>query len=116
MPANQPPRTIILADGSRPEPSGPLGDTEPEGEGEECDVVIVGSGAGGAVAAATLAEAGLDVIVLEAGESFNREDYPDDPLEAIASLYRDGGLTIAEGRPQIPIPVGRTVGGRSGRR
>ncbi|HEV7399515.1 MAG TPA: GMC family oxidoreductase [Solirubrobacterales bacterium] len=100
-----------LADGSRPEPGGPLGDTEPPGEGEECDVVIVGSGAGGAVAAATLAEAGLDVIVLEAGRSFNRENYPDDPLEAISSLYRDGGLTIAEGRPQIPIPVGRAVGG-----
>ncbi len=100
-----------LADGSRPEPSGPLGDTEPPGEGEECDVLIVGSGAGGAVAAATLAEAGLDVIVLEAGGSFNRENYPDDPLEAIATLYRDGGLTVADGRPQIPIPVGRTVGG-----
>jgi choline dehydrogenase-like flavoprotein len=100
-----------LADGSLPEPSGPLGDTEPGGDGEECDVVIVGSGAGGAVAAATLAEAGLDVIVLEAGETFNRESYPQEPLEAIAALYRDGGLTIAEGRPQIPIPVGRTVGG-----
>ena len=83
----------------------------PRGEGEECDVVIVGSGAGGAVAAATLAEAGLDVIVLEAGESFNRDSYPSEPLEAIASLYRDGGLTIAEGRPPIPVPVARTVGG-----
>jgi choline dehydrogenase-like flavoprotein len=100
-----------LADDSRPEPSGTLGDTEPNGDGEECDVVIVGSGAGGAVAAATLAEAGLDVIVLEAGQSFNRESYPQEPLAAIAALYRDGGLTIAEGRPQIPIPVGRTVGG-----
>jgi choline dehydrogenase-like flavoprotein len=100
-----------LADGSRPEPSGALGDTRPAGDGEECDVVIVGSGAGGAVAAAILAERGLDVIVLEAGHSFNRESYPDEPLEAIASLYRDGGLTIAEGRPQIPIPVGRAVGG-----
>ncbi len=100
-----------LADGSLPEPSGPLGDVDPVGEGEECDVVVVGSGAGGAVAAATLAEAGLEVIVLEAGESYNRDSYPSDPLEAITSLYRDGGLTIAEGRPQIPLPVGRTVGG-----
>ena len=100
-----------VADGSLPEPSGPLGETEPTGEGEECDVVIVGSGAGGAVAAATLAEAGLDVIVLEAGGSYDRDSYPSDPLDAIASLYRDGGLTIAEGRPPIPVPVARTAGG-----
>jgi len=100
-----------LADGSLPEPASPLGETDPVGEGEECDVVIVGSGAGGAVAAATLAEAGLDVIVLEAGESFDRASYPEEPLEAIARLYRDGGLTIAEGRPPIPVPVARTVGG-----
>ncbi|HVY77130.1 MAG TPA: GMC family oxidoreductase [Solirubrobacterales bacterium] len=104
-------RSCRLADGSLPEPHGPLGDTEPAGEDEECDVVIVGSGAGGAVAAATLAEAGLEVIVLEAGEAFDRDSYPSDPLEAIARLYRDGGLTIAEGRPQIPVPVGRAVGG-----
>jgi choline dehydrogenase-like flavoprotein len=100
-----------LADGSLPEPAGPLGDTSAPSEGEDCDVVIVGSGAGGAVAAATLAEAGLDVIVLEAGGSYSRENYPEEPLEAIAALYRDGGLTIAEGRPPIPVPVARTVGG-----
>ena len=100
-----------VADGSLPEPAGSLGDTAPAGEGEECDVVIVGSGAGGAVAAATLAEAGLDVIVLEAGDSYNRENYPPNRLDAIASLYRDGGLTIAEGRPPIPVPVAKTVGG-----
>jgi choline dehydrogenase-like flavoprotein len=100
-----------VGDGPPPPPSGSLGDTEPAGDGEECDVVIVGSGAGGAVAAATLAAAGLDVIVLEAGDSYSRDSYPEDPLEAIASLYRDGGLTIAEGRPPIPVPVARTVGG-----
>ncbi|MEX0971967.1 MAG: GMC family oxidoreductase [Solirubrobacterales bacterium] len=100
-----------VAGGPAPEPAGPLGDLEPAGEGEECDVVIVGSGAGGAVAAATLAEAGLDVIVLEAGQSYDRDSYPEDPLEAIASLYRDGGLTIAEGRPPIPVPVAKAVGG-----
>src|SRR4051794_40537819 len=100
-----------LADGSLPEPAGSLGDTQPVGEGEECDVVIVGPGAGGAVAAAELAAAGLDVIVLEAGGHYNRENYPQDRLEAIAGLYRDGGLTIAEGRPPIPVPVAKVVGG-----
>ena len=100
-----------LADGSLPEPAGSLGDTEARGEGEECDVAIVGSGAGGAVAAATLAEAGLDVLVLEAGGHFDRENYPADRLEAISRLYRDAGLTIAEGRPAIPVPVAKTVGG-----
>jgi choline dehydrogenase-like flavoprotein len=100
-----------LADGSLPRPTGSLGDLEPHGEGEECDVAIVGSGAGGAVAAATLAEAGLDVLVLEAGDHYDRDSYPADRLEAITELYRDAGLTIAEGRPPIPVPVARTVGG-----
>jgi hypothetical protein len=78
--------TCALADGTLPEPAGSLGETEPHGEGEECDVVIVGSGAGGAVAAATLAEAGLDVLVLEAGDHYNRDNYPADRLEAIQTL------------------------------
>ncbi len=100
-----------LADGSEPEPAGSVGDTTPVGEGEECDVVIVGSGAGGAAAAATLAEAGVDVIVLEAGPHYNRDSYPADHLDAIAGIYRDAGLTIAEGKPPIPVPVAKVVGG-----
>ena len=88
-----------------------LGDIEPRGEGEECDVAIVGSGAGGAVAAATLAAAGLDVLVLESGPYVDRASYPTDPLDGLPLLYRDGGMTIATGKPAIPVPVGRTVGG-----
>lgn len=103
--------SCALADGSLPEPAGSLGDLEPRGEGEECDVAIVGSGAGGAVAAALLAEAGLDVLVLEAGDHYNRDNYPADRLGALTELYRDAGLTIAEGRPPIPVPVAKTVGG-----
>jgi choline dehydrogenase-like flavoprotein len=88
-----------------------LGDLSPPRKEEECDVAIVGSGAGGAVTAAILAEAGLEVVVLEAGRHMDRRTYPDEPLAALTELYRDGGLTIAEGRPAIPTPVGRAVGG-----
>ena len=82
------------------------------GEGvERCDVVVVGSGAGGAAAARVLAEAGLKVIVLEQGPYRDARTYSRDPLDAIETLYRDGGLTMCEGRPMIPMPVGRCVGG-----
>ncbi len=94
-----------------PAPGGSLGSLEPEAQVEECDVAILGSGAGGAAAATVLAETGLDVVVLEAGPYMDRNSYPEEPLAALAALYRDGGLTIAEGRPAIPTPVGRAVGG-----
>jgi choline dehydrogenase-like flavoprotein len=100
-----------VAEGTpKPEPTH-LADLEPRGDGEECDVAIVGSGAGGAAAAAALAEAGLEVLVLESGPYVDVTGYPTDPLEAMPLFYRDGGMTIATGKPAIPVPVGRTVGG-----
>ncbi len=78
---------------------------------ERCDVVVVGSGAGGAAAARVLAEAGLDVIVVEQGAHHDAASYSTDPVKAMAMLYRDAGLTVCEGRPAIPVPVGRCVGG-----
>src|SRR3954467_13975931 len=100
-----------VAEGT-PQPSSTgVGDLEPRGAGEECDVAIVGSGAGGAAAAAILARAGLDVMVLESGPYVDRTSYPTDPPDGLPLLYRDGGMTIASGKPAIPIPVGRTVGG-----
>ncbi len=78
---------------------------------ERCDVVVIGSGAGGAAAARVLAEAGASVIVVEEGDYHDASTYSVDPLDALPALYRDGGLTICEGRPAIPLPVGRCVGG-----
>ncbi len=75
------------------------------------DVVVIGTGAGGAAVAKELAELGRDVVLLEEGvwhstESFSRRAY-----DMSARMYRDLGLTIAFGRPGIPIPLGKTVGG-----
>jgi hypothetical protein len=78
---------------------------------EHCDVVIVGSGAAGGAAARVLAERGVDVIVVEQGAYHTAHDYSSDPLVALPMLYRDAGTTFCEGRPAIPLPVGRAVGG-----
>jgi choline dehydrogenase-like flavoprotein len=78
---------------------------------ESADVVVVGSGAGGAVAAKELAEAGLRVIVLEEGEHFDRRDFTGPPPERLRRFYRGNGLTFTIGVPTISLPIGRGVGG-----
>jgi choline dehydrogenase-like flavoprotein len=42
----------------------------------QADVVIVGLGAGGGVAALPLASAGLEVVGLEAGQRLTKRDFP----------------------------------------
>lgn len=75
------------------------------------DVCVVGSGAGGATAAAVLAEAGLDVIVLEDGGYFKTEDYSANIPDMMSKIMRDGGSTVILGRSPIPYLEGRCVGG-----
>lgn len=108
------PRCELATGATHPRPDlAPLerADLVPPEDSERCDVVVVGSGAGGASVARLLAERGLDVLVVEEGELYDAGTYTTDPLEALGRLYRDGGLTVLEGRPAIPMPVGRCVGG-----
>jgi choline dehydrogenase-like flavoprotein len=65
----------------------------PEGEeaAYDADAVVVGSGAGGGVIAAALAEAGQRVIVLEAGGLFEEADFNGYELWAYQNLYWRGG-------------------------
>jgi choline dehydrogenase-like flavoprotein len=75
------------------------------------DVVVVGSGAGGATVAAELAEAGIDVIVLEEGGYHPTESFQTRMGHALRTLYRDGGGGSALGSPPILFSEGRCVGG-----
>lgn len=78
----------------------------------ETDVVVVGSGAGGAVTADVLARAGLRVVVVEEGGRYRAaEESTDRPVERMLRHYRDNGLTFAMGSPMISVPMGRVVGG-----
>ncbi|HXY85881.1 MAG TPA: GMC family oxidoreductase [Gaiellaceae bacterium] len=71
----------------------------------DCDVCVVGSGAGGGVAAAVLAQAGLDVVVLEAGPAVSEADFVGDELDAYRRFYwgaaaattADGGIGLLTG-------------------
>jgi len=76
------------------------------------DAVVVGSGAGGAMVARTLARAGLDTVVVEEGRRWTVEEFrTTHPIDRYAGLYRGGGATIALGRPSVVLPIGRAVGG-----
>lgn len=81
------------------------------------EVLVVGSGSGGAVAAREMAEAGRDVIILEEGRYIRPETYGAwRPSESLRWLGRSGGTTVALGlgdSPTINILAGSCVGGSS---
>ena len=78
---------------------------------ERADVVVIGSGPGGAATADLLGAAGLDVVVCEEGGWFDESDYNGSFPDMSRKLYRDAGGTIALGHPPIIIPLGKVVGG-----
>jgi choline dehydrogenase-like flavoprotein len=75
------------------------------------DVCIIGSGAGGAVAAYELSEMGYDVILVEEGKYYTKNDYDGKPLNNMKTMWRGAGSTVSFGIPPISIPTGKCVGG-----
>ncbi len=76
----------------------------------DCDVVVVGSGAGGGVAAGVLAQGGRSVVVLEKGAQHTPKDFSWIEGESLANTYLDGGLIMTESG-SLPILAGQGLGG-----
>jgi choline dehydrogenase-like flavoprotein len=77
----------------------------------EADVVVVGSGAGGATAASNLAASGMRTVVLEAGPQLQAEDMTRDAPMFLARYFWEGGLRMIGGTTQSPSMMGRCLGG-----
>ena len=104
--------------GARPKPPIPV--TEPRwaqqahaaeswtGGDVECDVVVVGTGAGGAVVGHALAARGLAVVFVEEGQLYHRHAFDGSTVRAYERFYRP---VFALGNASFPIFVGRMVGG-----
>ena len=78
---------------------------------DTADVLVIGSGAGGAPTAALLAESGRDVLIVEEGDHVRQGEVVPFSLEQMARQYRAGGVTAAIGRPSIAYTEACCVGG-----
>ncbi len=75
-----------------------------------CDVVIIGTGAGGGITAEMLTKAGLDVLLIEEGPLKTSRDFKMRESDAFSKLYQEsGGRTTTD--KSISIFQGRAVGG-----
>jgi choline dehydrogenase-like flavoprotein len=76
-----------------------------------CEVVVIGTGAGGAAVAYELASRGRAVLLLEEGDYHKRSSFRAVASSANTAMYREHGMTIALGNVGIPVFAGRAVGG-----
>ena len=79
---------------------------------EQADVVVVGSGPSGAVAAYELAAAGHDVILIEEGPPFTARDFELDGNLSMTRTMREGGLRMTRGTT-MPTMQAIALGGGS---
>ncbi|MBA4042908.1 MAG: GMC family oxidoreductase [Erythrobacter sp.] len=77
---------------------------------DSVEVIVIGSGAGGAVAAANLADQGYEVLVIEAGPYLPSSQITPHELRMSSTLFKDGAIQTTRDR-DIIVFQGRTVGG-----
>ncbi|MBX3192721.1 MAG: GMC family oxidoreductase [Labilithrix sp.] len=99
------------ADEDLPEGAVVDGDAIDDAISDVFDVVIVGSGAAGAVAAHTFVEAGLSVGIVEEGPWVKTRDLSPDVHTVFSRALRAAGMQILHGRAFMPMLQGRCVGG-----
>jgi choline dehydrogenase-like flavoprotein len=76
-------------------------------------IAVVGSGPGGAIVGCLLAEAGMDVLIIEEGPYLELESCTPFTKDEMVQKYRNGGLTAALGNPKVQYVEGKCVGGGS---
>ncbi len=79
----------------------------------QAEVVVIGSGPGGATTAHVLAAHGKDVLILEEGPFLPLSSCRPFSTEEMSQKYRGGGLNPALGNTKIALAEGRCVGGGS---
>ena len=77
------------------------------------DILVIGSGPGGATTAATLAEAGHDVLMVEEGPELPVDSAPNYSAQEMSQKYRNHGLNTTFGKTGVTYIEGRCVGGAS---
>ena len=76
-----------------------------------CDFLIVGSGAGGSVAAKELTSKGKDCILLEEGNYFKMDHFKGSIKNSMSQAWRNSGFTPIVGNPNIAFGEGMCLGG-----
>ncbi|HXF10615.1 MAG TPA: GMC family oxidoreductase, partial [Desulfuromonadaceae bacterium] len=77
------------------------------------EIVVIGSGPGGAITACLLAEHGHDVLLVEDGPFLPLQSCEPFSRDEMTQKYRNGGQTVALGKNKISYVEGRCVGGGS---
>jgi choline dehydrogenase-like flavoprotein len=80
---------------------------------EHCQDLVIGSGPGGSVTAALLAEAGHDVLLVEEGTANDGQAPEPFSLDEMAGRYRYRGLNPSFGRPKVAFVEACCLGGGS---
>ncbi len=108
--------TAAILSAYSPKPAAPAAPAAPavrSAAPRRCEWAVVGSGPGGAVTAALLAEAGRDVLVVEEGPDPAGSAAAPFSFDEMRRLYRAGGLSISIGSAPVNLIEARCLGGGS---